>query len=851
MRIACQWLRSLLDLSDAEAAALTPARIAGLLTSLGLEVEGIEHYGAEVTSVVVGEVRGKRPHPRADRLTLVELFDGREVLPVVCGASNVPEVGGKVAFAPVGTRLPNGVEIAAREVRGERSHGMLCSEVELDVGADGAGILVLPEDLAAGTRLVDAVPGIVDAIVELSVTPNRPDALGHVGVARDLAVKLGCGLRPGAPAEPRAPAEPGLVTLAAPERCGRYLGFALRGVMVGPSPLWLRVRLHRLGLRAINNCVDITNLILLEQGQPLHAFDRARLAEGRVVIREAAAKEAFEALDGSKHELTPSDLVIADAARPQALAGVMGGAPSMVRADTSELLVEVAWFHPAGIRASARRHGMATDSSYRFERGVDPGEGLRRAALRALELFASLTGGVCVAQAEAIGALPQRPRIALRLQRVHHLLGMEVAAEEAARVLSGLGVEVTTATPMEPWSCAPPSHRPDLQREVDLIEELMRFHGLEHLPAAATVPSAPVIEHADPAADRRERLIDALCEAGLQQHVAYAFTSPEKLAPFLGAGGEASIVRLRNPLRGPISVMRTSLLPGLLDALEGNAARHPHAVRLFEVGKVYAWPEEQVVAGPTKGPRAPAIADVDRLLPIEPEQAAIALWSPRGAASEGAQAAVGVLVHALGRLGYAAFVTAPARAPLSGSEPQVAYLHPGVQALVWVVDATGKPSRVGRVGEIHPDALVGREAPRGGKIYVGELDLAALPPRPVARGRDVPRFPATSRDLSLEIPIDLPAHDVVQSLIVAEGAVPAAGEDPPRLRGDGFAPAVEVIEDYRGAGVPAGHRALLLRLHYRATGRSVTDEEVQARHAAVAAAACDQLRGRAPEIRVR
>lgn len=843
MRIACQWLKSLLDLPAAEAAALAPERIAALLTSLGLEVEGIERFGEGLEAIIAGEIRSKRPHPKADRLTLVELFDGREVVPVVCGASNLPPVGGKVAFAPVGTRLPGGMEIAAREVRGERSLGMICSEVELGIGADGDGILILPEDMSAGTRLADAVPGIVDAVVEISVTPNRPDALGHVGVARDLAVKLGCGLRLGEDAAPAVPEDAGLVTLAAPGRCGRYLGFVLRGVTVGPSPLWLRVRLHRLGLRAINNCVDITNLVLMEQGQPLHAFDRARLAEGRVVIRRAGAGEGFDALDGSKHALTAEDLVIADAARPQALAGVMGGARSMVRPETSEILLEIAWFAPSGIRASARRHGMATDSSYRFERGVDPGEGLRRAALRAIALFGELAGGVCVARAEAIGDLPSRPRIPLRLARVQHLLGMDVAAGEAARVLAGLGVEVTTATPIEPWSCVAPTHRPDLQREVDLVEELMRFHGLEHLPAVATVPSSPVVEHADRAADRRERLIDALCEAGLQQHVAYAFTAPEKLAPFLPGGDETVIVRLRNPLRGPISVMRTSLLPGLLDALEGNAARHAHPVRLFEVGKIYAWPKGQDLApAGWQGGQAPALGDVDRLLPSEPEVAAIVLFSPRGAESEGPRAAVGVLLHALARLGYRAFVTAPTAAE------RVPHLHPGVQALVWI-EGVGAP--VGRVGEIHPDALVGRELPRGARVHVGEIELAALPERPIAQGRDVPRFPATSRDLSLEIPVELPARDVVVSLVSAEAGVPTSGEDPPRLRGDGVAPPVEVIEDYRGAGVPEGQRALLLRLHYRASGRSVTDEEVQARHAAVATAACEDLRGRAPAIRVR
>ncbi|MBK8263917.1 MAG: phenylalanine--tRNA ligase subunit beta [Nannocystis sp.] len=846
MRIACQWLKSLLDLPTPELEALTPAAIASMLTSLGLEVEAREEFGAGVEGVIVGEVRSRRPHPQADRLTMVEIFDGAKIVPVVCGAPNVPEPGGKVAFAPVGATLPGGMAIAAREVRGARSEGMICSETELEIGADGAGILVLPQEMSAGTRLSEAVPGIVDTVLEVSVTPNRPDALGHLGVARDLAARLGCGLRtPAVAGLAGIPTIEGLVRSAAPARCGRYRCFVIEGVRVGPSPLWLRVRLHRLGLRAINNCVDITNLVLFEMGQPLHAFDRAALAEERVIVRLAGEGEEFAALDGSQRTLRASDLVIADAAAPQALAGVMGGARSMVRAQTRSILLEVAYFAPPGIRATARRVGLASDSSYRFERGTDYGIGLDRAAARALALFQEITGGICVGQGEALGELPTRPEIELRPGRVNHVLGLTVSAEEALRALRGLEVAVEVAAAGAPWRCTPPTHRPDLTREVDLIEEIMRMHGLEGLPAVATVPSSPVVERQDPLADRREALIDALCAAGLHQHVAYAFTSPEKLRPFLREGEEQTIVALQNPLRGPISVMRTSLLPGLLDALEGNAARHPHAVRLFEVGKVYAWGalREPVNDGVGAG-RAPAIATIDRELPVEPEMAALALYSPRGAASEGASAAVGVMLFALRRLGYQARVV-----PMA-SASRVAYLHPGVQAAIEVW-SEGAWLRVGAVGELHPDARAGRELPPQAKIVVGEIAALRLPTAGTSRARELPRFPSTSRDLSLEIPQTLAAFAVVEALVAAEQGIAAEGEDPARLRGDGVIDAVEVVEDYRGHGVPAGQRALLLRLHYRASGRSVTDDEVQRLHAAVIEAASSRLRPLAPELRVR
>ncbi len=853
MRISWQWLLSLVELP--EGVVLDPAALAVLLTSVGLEVDAIEPVGAGVESILVAEIRSKQPHPGADRLTLVQLFDGQELRAVVCGANNLPAVGGKVAFAPVGARLPNGLEIAAREVRGEPSAGMICSEEELEIGSDGDGILVLPTEWQAGDRLVDRVPEICDTILEIGVTPNRPDALGHVGVARDVIVKLGGSLRLPGLQTPDVPVEEGLCSLEAGDRCGRYFAFVLDGVEVGPSPLGMRVRLHRLGLRAINNCVDITNYVLLEQGQPLHAFDRRRLCEGRVIIRRAAEGERFDALDGSEHGLTAEDLVIADAAIPQALAGVMGGAKSMVESSTDEILLEAAWFAPGGVRASAGRHSLSSDSSYRFERGVDHGPGLERAVLRAIDLFQTITGATCRARAEVVGERPPGPEIDLRLSRAFELLGMPVGAEEALRILVGLEVEVSQVSG-DLLRCVAPSHRPDLRREVDLIEELMRFHGLEDLPALASVPSAPTVEQVDPRACVRERLADALCEAGLHEHLAYAFTHPDKLVPFLEEGASERLVALANPLRTPLSVMRTHLLPDLLDALEVNVARHPHPVRLFELARVYAWAEgAAAVVAPSLDPKTAApIETIDALLPVEREQAAILL---HGGPEEDGLSAVGVMTSALERLGYISRVQAIAPAD------RVAYLHPGVQAEICVV--VGDPEepviRVGHVGELHPDIARGRDLGDRARAYVGVIEIEKLPDLPVPIARERPRFPATSRDLSLEIPTTLPAIEVVDALIasslVVKPEVPprkkkgAKAGAPPRLLGDGIAPRVEVVEDYRGAGIEEGRRALLLRLHYRAAGRSVTDAEIRPLHDAIVSHAIAGLSGLGRDIRVR
>ncbi len=842
MLISLNWINELVE-SDA---ALTSESLDALLTSLGLEVDGVEKVGAGCETVIVGEVQSKAPHPKSNKLTVVQLLDGSGVVQVVCGAPNVPAPGGRVAFAPVGSKLPNGMEIGERTIRGVESRGMICSETELLIGEDGDGIIVLSEadvdpavrdrEFKTGARLVELVPGILDEVLELSITPNRPDALGHLGVARDIAVKRRCALRAPDEQAPELPTEASLVTIDAPKRCGRYIGHVLEGITVKASPLWMRVRLNRVGLRAINNCVDITNYVLMEYGHPLHAFDRAKLAEGRVVVRVASAGETMTALDGTAVELTDEDLVIADAKSPQALAGVMGGADSMVSGETATVLLEAAYFWPSGVRASARRHDFNTDSSYRFERGVGFAESLTQASLRALRLLERLGGGTAVASCD-VDRRPELPTIPFRLSSIKRVLGYEVPEDEARRILRELGVTVT-----DDWKCTPPAHRPDLSIEEDLIEEIMRVYGLEDMPAQAAVPSEPVIERAHPEADLREQVIDALAEAGLREIVAYAFTSVEKLAPFVAEVPPERYVHVSNPLRSQHGVMRTHLLSGLLDSFEFNAARHTRPVALFEVGRVYAWPEQPSAGeGPT--------AEVDRQLPNERWRASVLLYG--GTAGNGelsgnpidARAAAGALIHALARVGLRGR-TRPAGAPAS-------YLHPGIQAEIELVGA----GVVGRVGEVHPSVLDPREVPEGARVYYGELWLDQLPVEQVRKFREVSKVPSTARDISLELPVGLPAAVVRTALESAAAAVFADSvgqEDPVALAPAGpGAQAIELLEDYRGEGVPEGARALLFRLHYAAHERSVTDTEVQELHGRIVARACDAIRPQAPEVRAR
>lgn len=813
MLISINWLNELLP-GDAP---LDELQVEHTLTSLGLEVEGVSRHGHDLDSIIVGELRSIEQHPKADRLSVTTVFDGTNEITVVCGAKNLPGVGGKIAFAPVGTTLPGGLTLDARELRGVPSHGMICSEEELEIGSDGTGIVVLPKEWEAGARLIDKVPTIVDTVIEISVTPNRPDALGHRGVARDLALALGRTLR-----EPKTyaaaelegvAADASMVAIEAPDRCGRYYGYGLESVSVGPSPLWMRVRLHRVGLRALSNVVDITNVVLMEYGQPLHGFDRDKLGEGRVVVRMAKAEEPMVTLDDTEVTLTMDDLVIADASSPQALAGVMGGAGSMVGEETSKVLLEAAWFDPTGVRASARRHGFHTDSSHRFERGVDYADGLDGAARRALQLLVEVCGATVVSRCVVDGTLPPPCEIAFRPERVLGLLGIDVSEVETKRILEGLEVRVDDGR--RPWTCVAPSFRPDLGIEVDLVEEVMRHHGLEHLPAKASPPSEPPTPVQRGAqAEIGDALVSAMAGLGFHEHVGFAFGEPTAMQALLHPDGGADAdapdqrVIVQNPMRSQHAAMRTHLLPGLLDAVNLNLSRHSRPVRLFELGRTYRW-EPNVTEGPTKA--------VDGVLPHE--RGRLAAIVARTGAGEGARL-VHTMLAALNGLGY--------RAHTLGLSSPPAHLHPGVCAAI-VVELDGNATVVGQVGEVHPDWAP--DVAVGSRPHYAEIWLDTLAPLGPPLHHAIPRFPATNRDVSIEIGRKTPAADIVTALQLAADSIDLEGDDPVRLRvGDDSSHPITLVEDYRGDNVAEDRKALLLRLSYRAYGRSITDDEVQALH---------------------
>jgi phenylalanyl-tRNA synthetase beta chain len=828
MRVSFRWLCELLPELRAD-----PHEVAERLTNAGLEVEGTEQFGAGLNRVVVAKVVESEPHPQRKKLSLVTVEHGQgERLRVVCGAPNVPPPGGLVVLATVGTTLPAvGITLEAREIGGVPSAGMLCSTTELGLSDAADGILVLPEGTAApGTPLPEAVAAATDTIFEIGVTPNRADALGHVGVARDVAALYGVTLAPPTASKPKRIAEAELEKLVSvqnesPERCPHYGAAAVLDVTVGPSPLWLQWRLFALGIRSVSNVVDVTNLLLLETGHPMHAFDLDRVAGARIVVRLAQAGEPFTTLDGVARRLDADDLVICDGAGPTALAGVMGGENSEIRADSRRVLLECAYFTPRGIRRTARRHGMQTDSSYRFERGVD-WSGIPHVLERAQGLLGELAGGSVVSGAiHARGAEQPIARMTLRSERIDAILGTRVPFNEATAVLERLGLWVEKSdADADTVVVRGASWRPDLKREIDLIEEVARVRGLEQIPTV--VPKvAPRVPRSTGRLERS--MAAAATELGLSEALCYSFVSPRELELLQAP---PPCVSLTNPLTEERSVMRTSLLPGLLDALRRARRRGERSVRLYSIGALFL-PPDSSPPSPAADAARPRMAADEKVLPLErPGFAAVLAGLRPGYLQrdeldlyDAKGIALALIARVTGRV-------AELR-PASGTG-EAAHLHPRGAA-----DVVVKGVQVGRLGPLHPDVVDHLDL--DGPALVIELDLAALETVPTVTPayRPIPRLPAVTRDLSLEVSEEVPAGSL-QSRIAE-----AAGD---------LCESVELLDVFTGRPIPEGARSLTFRVVYRdpkaATdpdqARTLTDKEVDARHTQVRAAA-EQLGARA------
>ena len=792
MRASYNWLR---ELSGIDAPA---TEVADRLTGAGLEVEAIEVMGAGLDRVVVGEVRQKARVPDKDKLTLVTVFDGQGEVDVICGAPNVPEPGGRILLAQVGAALPNGMEIGERKIGGVVSRGMICSETELAIGAGEAGIVVLSEDEApeVGQPAVEAL-GLRDWAFEIGLTPNRPDCLGHVGLARELAVLYGEPFRmPEVALPPLTDDHPEIaVEIEDPERCPRYAAGLVLGVTIAPSPFWLRYRLHTLGLRAIHNVVDATNLVMLEHGHPTHAFDLADVRKNRIVVRLAKDGERMKTLDGVDRTFTDDDLLICDGEGPVAVAGVMGGEDSEIADTTENVLLECAYFDPRSVRRTSRRLGLHTDASHRFERGVDP-NGVERVTQRCTALIAEVAGGAVMRTPVDEYPRPvERRVVGLRRPRAAALLGVDVPRDRSEQILTGLGCELG-GDGADAWRVTVPTWRPDIAREADLIEELGRVHGYEHIPTE--IPHVrPSAEGSPPEVRFVRQLREHAAAAGLHEAVTYAFVSPRELE---AARVSTDAVPMHNPLSEDRSVLRTSLLPGLASAVGRSQRRQVDRVALFELATVFT-PSKEVLPGEHRalgvllsGPRPAWIGDGEPYDLYDAKAALEAILRPVvGAAPE-----------------------LRLDADLDRSAP---FLHPARRAAVWIAGV-----RAGEVGELHPDVADELELEQRGvyaELDVGRL-LEAARSVGVPQARALPRFPAVTRDIAMLVAEEHEAGAIAEALAEAAGAL---AED------------VRLFDLYRGKGIPEGHRSLAFRVVYRDPETTLTDKKVEKVHRKVAKAA--------------
>ena len=782
MKVSLNWLRELVDLPPS-----VPALV-DLLTLAGVEVEGVETTGVAIANVVVAQIRESVQHPNADRLSVCQVDDGSGAArQIVCGAKNYA-VGDKVPLALPGAVLGPDFKIKVGKLRGVESQGMLCSADELGLPKGADGLLILPADARVGAPLAELFPG--DTVLDLEITPNRADLLSHTGIAREIAVLTGQELR-----RPRVEVARESFASEAIDvtggQCRFYSALEIDGVQVGPSPEWLRRKLEAVGLRAINNIVDITNFVMLETGQPLHAFDADKL-DGAIRVRAAREGEEFLALDGKSYKLGPQHLVIADASQALALAGVMGGAASGVTGTTRNLVLESAHFAPGSIRRTSRQIGLASDSSYRFERGVDLA-GVLRAAQRAAALIADIAGGtrgelgLGMEGDTPLGFDPAATMndtdetvfthtVTLRPERVAALLGVEVPGSEIASILTGFGLAPTDAG----WEV--PSFRPDLTREVDLIEEIARVIGLDAIPARVQAQFAAASD-TDRAYDRAMTLRRALTAQGFAEARTLTLIGEKTPGLALTHAGAENLRRVKNPMNDEQAILRPGLLPGLLHALGGNARIGAKTVRLFEIGRVFS-----------------------ALPPEESTHLALVLSGPLTERSwRGGDGAEADLFHLKGLI-----------AAVLGADTTFAPDTNPALALALAVHVGGRP--VGFAGQLWPKDARALDATA--PVLFAEIDLGALPAASTAgRYREIPRFPATARDIALLAPLTL-AHAEIESVLQKASEPLLAGVE-----------LFDVFTDPTGAKIPADKKSLAYSLTYRSPERTLTADEVNTAHA--------------------
>ncbi len=784
MNVSIKWLKEYVDFD------LSPEALAERLLMLGMEIESIKQLGEGLDRVVVGRINTVDKHPQADKLVLCNVNVGSGIdTQIVCGAPNARE--GLVApVALVGAQLPNGLTIKRAKIRGEESQGMLCSEQELAISDEASGLMELPDDTQIGAPIVEVL-GLDDAMLELEITPNRPDCLSMIGVAREIGVTTGNPLR-----LPEVNVQQGRmdvhnltsVTIEAPDLCPRYAGRVIRGVKIAPSPAWLQHRLQAIGVGTINNIVDITNYVLMEYGHPLHAFDYHRLTENRIVVRRAKPGEKLKTIDAEERELTSDMLVIADAQNPVALAGVMGGFDSEITNQTVDVLLESAYFDPPSIRKTSKALGMHTEASHRFERGADP-EGVIPAINRAAQLIAEIAGGeICSGIVDAYPGKREAINIKLRPERANFVLGTEIDAADIRDILTRLGFIVS-----DTFEVTVPTFRPDVGQEIDLVEEIARVYGFDNIPT--TLPRGDIpIPKVDPKENLREQVKTYLLQCGIMEAMNYAFYHPDVFDRIRleSTNPLRQAVQIANPLSEDQSIMRTTLLPSLLANAQHNRNHQINNVQFFECSKVFI---------PNEGSE----------YPNEPERAAGIIAGNLGAGVYGDPLhpadffdIKGVVEGMLDRCGISDYTIAHTDHPA---------FHPGRRAEIRIEDKV-----LCVFGEAHPEVLENYDLPH--KAYLFELDFERLVgvAEPMQQFESIPVYPSVNRDLAIVLDADTPASHPTEIIKAAGGELVSA---------------LHLFDVYTGEQVPEGKKSLAFAIEYRSTTGTLTDEIVDRVHGGI------------------
>lgn len=837
MNVTLNWLKTYVDFD------WSADELAERLTMLGLEVEGVNRLAGEFEGIVVAQVLTRDKHPNADKLSLCRVFDGQGERQIVCGAQNF-QAGDKVPLILPGHSLPSKPDeppftIKVGKIRGVESHGMLCSPKELGLAEDALGLMILRADAPVGqpfAAYLGRTPG--DVVYDLEVTPNRPDLNSVVGIAREIAALTGHPLRlpaltlPSAPSGAVGAADLVAVRIEEPDLCPRYTARVLRGVKVGPSPDWMRALLERVGLRSINNVVDATNFVMLEIGQPLHAFDYHLIARGpaasgesvsgsdaggatpTIVVRRARAGEAFVTLDGQNHCLTEEMLLIADEEKGIALAGIMGGQNSEINEQTIDVLLESACFKPTNIRRTSKALGLRTDASYRFERGVDAAM-TDWASQRCAQLILEAAGGCLAAGVVDAYPRPVEPRqITLRHHKVNELLGIEILAADIEYYLGQLGLKVVGRKPRpvgdsdaaEPVTFAIPTFRPDLKREADLIEEVCRLHGVDKIPAALPRGARGASEY-DPIHDQLALARQLLSGLGLYETQGQTLIADsaaalvEAASPGADARRPAGIVALANPLSSDMNVLRPSLLPGLLESLKHNLSRQNQDVALFEVGRVFLHSDDGVgehrrIGLALTGRRQPTFwsgADRDAKFDVSDLKGLVEEFLEQ---------------YGLRGVSYARTLDPP---PLFVESAAI---------------LLGGKLPLGVLGQLAP-ALAKRYDLRD-PVFLAELDLAQLlVRRNTAKGfKALPAYPAIRRDLAIVVPQSV-THEAVLAAVKQAKAQNLES--------------VELFDVYQGKKIASGQKSLAYAFTYRSAARTLTDAEVNAAQEKIVERLCRDL----------